>query len=91
MSSEAQASQHASELQEFCSFAFARLANQEHSLSPEDLVEQWREQHPVRDDTSATISALRAALADMAAGDTGTPLDEYDRQFRARHGLPPRE
>jgi hypothetical protein len=37
-----------------------------------------------------TVAALRAALADIAAGDTGITLEEYDRQFRAKHGLPPR-
>jgi hypothetical protein len=36
-----------------------------------------------------TIAAVRAALDDMAAGDTGITLEEFDRQFRAKHGLPP--
>jgi hypothetical protein len=34
------------------------------------------------------IVAVRQALTEMAAGDHGVPLDEFDREFRAKHGLP---
>jgi hypothetical protein len=34
------------------------------------------------------VAAVRESLADMAAGDNGVPLDEFDREFRAKHGLP---
>jgi hypothetical protein len=34
-----------------------------------------------------TVQALREAIADMEAGDTGVPLDQFDQEFRARHDI----
>ena len=34
-----------------------------------------------------TVQALREAIADMEAGDTGVPLDQFDQEFRARHKM----
>lgn len=45
--------------------------------------------NPNPDDFADAVHALRDALADMEAGDCGVPLDEFDREFRRRHGLPP--
>lgn len=78
------------ELRDFHAFVGAQLANRADSLSPEDVAELWRDQHPQAESASAVAAAVRAALDDLAAGDQGLPLAEYDRQFLARHGLPPR-
>jgi hypothetical protein len=40
--------------------------------------------HPTDDDASED---LEAALAEINAGDAGVSIEEFDRQFRARHGL----
>jgi hypothetical protein len=77
------------ELRDFHAFVGAQLTATREPLSPEDLIDLWRDQHPRVEEASAVAAAVRAALDDMAAGDMGVPLDEYDRQFRARHGLPP--
>lgn len=53
--------------------------NAQNSTDGDSLSEEQRE----------TIAAVRAALADMEAGDTGITLEEFDRQFRAKHNLPP--
>ena len=37
---------------------------------------------------AATVEAVREALADMANGDTGKPLDQFVREFRQRYNLP---
>jgi hypothetical protein len=37
-----------------------------------------------------SIAAIEQALAQADRGE-GLPLDEFDRQFRARHGLDPLE
>lgn len=34
-----------------------------------------------------TVQELREAIADMEAGDTGVPLDQFDEQFRARRNI----
>ena len=36
------------------------------------------------------VEVLREGLAALQAGDRGVPLEEFDRDFRQRHGLPPR-
>ena len=38
----------------------------------------------------ATLAAVKAALAAMAAGDIGVPIEEFEREFRAQHGMHPR-
>ncbi len=52
--------------------------------TPEEALDAWRSQHPESDD----VLAVQEALDDMAAGDRGLPLEEFDRQFRARNGIP---
>lgn len=34
-------------------------------------------------------SAIQEAIDDLANGDRGMPFEEFDRQFRERHNLPP--
>lgn len=58
------------------------------TLSPEEALDAWRAENPPEDDD--TVEVLREALAAMKAGDRGMPLEEFDRDFRQRHGLPPR-
>lgn len=41
------------------------------------------------EDCEKTLAAIRAGLEDIKAGKT-LPYDDFDRQFRAKHGLPPR-
>jgi hypothetical protein len=78
------------ELREFHAFVGAQLEGSADALTPEDLIDLWRDQHPGNETPSKVVAAVEAALADMDAGDTGVPLDEFDRRFRERHGLPPR-
>jgi hypothetical protein len=84
------------DLLEFHRFVAEKLADGQGNLSPEEVVDQWRELHPTPDglaepDNLATdVAAIREALADMAAGDTGTPVENFDREFRGTHNLPPR-
>ena len=50
-------------------------------ISPEQALALWREEQE-------TIAAVREGLADVDAGRT-KPLDQFDREFRQRHGLEP--
>jgi hypothetical protein len=59
-------------------------------LSPEEALDLWRAEHPSPEEFAETVPAIRETLTDMEAGDTGTPLDEFDRQFRQKHGIPPK-
>ena len=59
------------------------------TLSPEEVLDLWRLRHPNPDDFDDSVRALREALADLDAAERGVPLDEFDREFRRRHDLPP--
>lgn len=48
-------------------------------MSPEEALALWREEQE-------TLSAIRDGLADVAAGRTKS-LEEFDRDFRQRHGI----
>jgi hypothetical protein len=74
------------ELSNFHHFVGEQLARGDDSLSPEDVLDLWRGQHPDPAMEDAT-EAIREALDDFAAGDRGRPIAEFDREFRQRHGL----
>lgn len=78
------------ELEQFHRFIADKLAKGESAVSPEAAVDQWRELHPSSDDLAEDVTAIKEALADLAAGDKGQPLDQFDRDFRAEHNLTPR-
>jgi len=58
------------------------------NFSPEEALDLWRAENPRAEEFDDTVRAVREALADMEKGDRGVPLDEFDRAFRQRHGLP---
>jgi hypothetical protein len=76
------------ELHKFHQFLAEKLAAGEAEMSPEEALDQWRAAHPDSEEFAADLAAVREALDDMAHGDEGTPLAEFDRGFRQRHGLP---
>ena len=75
------------ELAQFQQYIAARLEKGP-ALSPEEALDLWRAENPKAEEFVDTVRALREALAEMDAGDQGTPLDEFDRAFRRGHGLP---
>jgi hypothetical protein len=56
-------------------------------LSPEEALDAWRMQHPCLQQHMDDVLALREAIADLEARDTGIPLDRFRAEFRQRHGL----
>ncbi len=76
-----------SELASFYRFVGIKLNQQAADLSPEDVLDQWRAEHPALDDENDDVIAVKQALADMEAGDLGRRWDEFDGEFRQRHGL----
>jgi hypothetical protein len=78
------------ELAQFHDFLAEKLAHGSSHLSPEEVLDEWRTTHPASEASADDYEAVRQALAAMEAGDTGVPLEEFDRRMRAKHGLPPR-
>jgi hypothetical protein len=66
------------------------LKNDSAHLSPEQALEEWREQHPEGVEFEDDTEAIQAALDDMANGDTGRDFDEVMAEIRAKYGLPKR-
>ena len=75
------------ELANFHLFVAERLERGEQELSPEQALDMWRAEHPDPEECGDTVQALREAIADMEAGDTGVPLDQFDHEFRERHNI----
>lgn len=67
-------------LERFYQFVGSKIHTEGDSdLSPEDVLRLWRERE-------ATLAAIREGLSEVASGET-IPLEDYEREFRKRHGL----
>jgi hypothetical protein len=75
-----------SELSSFHQFVSEKLGSTS-GISPEEALDLWRSMHQPAGETEETIAALREAIAQMNAGDVGVPIEEFDRQFRAKRNL----
>ncbi len=78
------------ELQEFHGFLSAKLNNGSANLTPEEVLDEWRELHPDPfEDEEDDVAAIQAAIDDMERGEVGISLDELDRELRKEFNLPP--
>ncbi|MGQ0634469.1 MAG: hypothetical protein ACT4QC_07660 [Planctomycetaceae bacterium] len=75
------------ELARFERFVSECVEGDKANLSPEETLDLWRAENPHPDDAAETILAIRQALNDIAAGERGVPLEEFDVRFRQKHGL----
>lgn len=74
------------DLEGFHRFIGERL-NQSPPLSPEEALDLWRAEHELDDDFADNVAAIEEALDEIRAGVPGIPFDQFDREFRARHGI----
>jgi len=77
------------DLRDFHQFVGEKLNNGGASLSPEEVLDEWRILHPDAGAVEEDIVAIQGAIDDMENGDTGISFEEFDRDFRARRKLPP--
>jgi hypothetical protein len=75
------------ELSCFHDFLSQKLTSGATQLSPEEVLDLWRAEHPAVDEYPNDVAALKEALADMEAGEHGVPLDQFDDKFRQRHSI----
>jgi hypothetical protein len=78
------------ELRDFHRFLGEKVNNGAESLSPEEVLDEWRMLHPEPKAVEEDIAAIQEAIEDMENGDTGIPFADFDRNFRARRNLPPK-
>jgi hypothetical protein len=57
-------------------------------LSLDEALVAWELANQSDAERHATHQAIRQGLDDVAAGRT-RPVEEFDREFRGKHGLPP--
>jgi len=76
------------DLRDFHRFVGEKLNNGGASLSPEEVLDEWRILHPDAAAVEEDIAAIQEAIDDMENGDTGISFEEFDRDFRARRSLP---
>lgn len=75
------------QLDSFHRFASEQIEEGPTPLSLEELVEQWHIDQRSPGVHAADIAAIREALDDMNAGDTGEPAEEVVRALRKAIGL----
>ena len=74
----------ASELQQFVQFIQAKLTAGETQLSPEEVLDQWRDEHPSDEEFEENVRAIQEALDEMDAGERGISAAESVRRLRER-------
>ncbi|MFO0966050.1 MAG: hypothetical protein U0793_10760 [Gemmataceae bacterium] len=78
------------ELPDFYRFVGEKVQKGEAALSPEQVLDEWRSLHPNAAMEEDDVAALQEAIDDIEKGDTGVPFDQFDKDFRRRHGFPPK-
>jgi hypothetical protein len=53
----------------------------------DEVIARWDYENETDEERAATVQAVREALADMAAGDTGVPAREVISELRRKHNL----
>jgi hypothetical protein len=76
------------DLRDFHRFVGEKVSNGGASLSPEEILDEWRLLHPDPAGAEAELAAIQEAVDDMENGDAGISFAEFDRDFRARRNLP---
>jgi predicted transcriptional regulator len=83
------ASDRANDLQAFKSFIDEKLANGGADLTLDEALARWEFENSSEEEREETRAAIRQGLADIDAGRV-RPFEDFDREFRAKHGIPPR-
>lgn len=76
------------ELREFHRYLSDKLSSDKADLSPEQVLDEWRQLHPAPQTFDEDVQAIQEALEDMTKGDRGIPFDQFDAEFRKRHNFP---
>ncbi len=66
------------------------LSSGDASLTLDEALVHWEVENQSAEERSAAVEAVREALDDMRAGDTGTPAREFLADLRLKYHLPAR-
>jgi hypothetical protein len=77
------------DIQAFRAFIDEQLTGGGISLTPADALGLWEIRNPSDEEREETLAAIRQGLRDADEGRV-RPFEEFDREFRQKHGLPVR-
>jgi hypothetical protein len=77
------------DLRAFRAFIDEQLANGGAMLTPTEVLDLWEIQNPTDQEREETLAAIRQGLKDADEGRL-RPFEEFDREFRQKHGLTPK-
>ena len=75
------------DIQSFAQFAEQQLSEGGSERTIDELFDIWRAAKPSGETLAQSVSAVKAALIDMEAGDTGIPVDEHLARLRSRFNI----
>ena len=75
------------QIDSFYEFASSQIGNGGAALSMDELYFLWRAKHPMPAELADSVAAVRAAYAELAAGDSGRPARAALRVACERLGL----
>lgn len=73
-----------SELEAFRAFVDQQIESGQSEQSPESVLRLWQ---AYREDLMESVAAIKQALSDMDAGETGKPLREFMDEFRKKNDI----
>jgi hypothetical protein len=82
------ATDRSNDLRAFRHFIEAKLSAGGSNLTVDDVICLWDTETQRESERDANVKAIREALDDMHAGDTGIPADELMAPLRRKYGLP---
>jgi hypothetical protein len=78
------------DLRAFRSFVDEKLSDEGDVLTLDDALAHWEYANQTEMERAETLQSIRQGLADVESGQT-RPFADFDREFRQKRGLPPRE
>lgn len=73
------------DLEGFYQFASQQIVLGQCELTLEDIFAEWRSQQLSEQELRENVLAVKAALRDIEAGETGRSFEDFDREFCLRH------
>jgi hypothetical protein len=83
------AAERANDLRAFRQYIDEQLTNGGAEVTLDEALVYWEAENQTDQEREQTLQALRDRLSDVDAGRTRL-FEEFDREFRSKHGLPPR-
>ena len=72
----------------FRRFLDAKLAGEETGLTLDECLDLWEHENRPDEERALAVQAVREALDDMKAGDSGLSAKNVVAELRRKHGLP---